>query len=146
MNRRGVLMLGVAALAGAAPAFAKDIVADIVGQLEARGYDQISVSRTWLGRARIVAKGARGSREIIVNPATGEILRDLSEGSVAGGGLLEAGGDSSGKGDDSGDDGGDDGGGDDGGGDDGGGDDGGGDDGGDHSGHGGGDGSDSGDD
>jgi len=118
-------MLGVAALAGAAPAFAKDIVADIVGQLEARGYDEISVSRTWLGRARIVAKGTKGSREIIVNPATGEILRDLSQGSASGGGgLLEA-KDSDAKGDDKG-------------GDDGGS---GGDDGGDdHSGHGGGDG------
>lgn len=38
---------------------------------------QISVSSTLLGRARIVATSQDGYREIIVNPRTGEILRDV---------------------------------------------------------------------
>ncbi|MCB6178968.1 hypothetical protein LHP98_12625 [Rhodobacter sp. Har01] len=139
MNRRRFLALGAAALAVAQPAHAKDIVAQIVRQLEKRGYSEITVSRTLLGRVRIVGRGSKGSREIILNPATGEILRDLttrSDNSGRSGDLLD-GGDDDGGGDGGGGDGG---GGDDGGGDDGGDDDGGDDDGddGDNSGSGGG--------
>jgi hypothetical protein len=46
-------------------------------QLRQQGYRQISVSSTMLGRTRIVAKSKTGTREIIMNPRTGEILRDL---------------------------------------------------------------------
>lgn len=41
------------------------------------GYSDILVSRTLLGRVKIEADGDEGRREIIVNPRTGEILRDL---------------------------------------------------------------------
>lgn len=81
MDRRRFLGLCAAGIILAAPACAaEDYVARIVGQLTAQGYDQITVSRTLLGRMRITAAGRRGSREIIVNPATGEILRDLQTG------------------------------------------------------------------
>lgn len=140
MNRRRFLALSTAALAVAGPAVAQDVVAEIRQTLERRGYNDITVSRTWLGRSRILASGPKGTREIIVNPATGEILRDLttrsgaarSSGDLLGEDDTDSGGSGSSAGDESGDDrGGDDSGGDDsGGGDDGGGDDGGGDDGG----------------
>lgn len=41
--------------------------------------------RTWLGRVRISANGDLGQREIILNPRTGEVLRDIiimSDGSA----------------------------------------------------------------
>ncbi|WP_441861153.1 hypothetical protein [Phaeovulum sp. W22_SRMD_FR3] len=49
----------------------------IVKQLYAQGYSAVSVERTWLGRTRILARNSEAQREIIVNPATGEILRDF---------------------------------------------------------------------
>lgn len=65
----GGLVLGVPAYA----AFSDDVVA----QLMAQGYRNISQSRTWLGRVRILAYRDGGVREIVMNPRTGEILRDL---------------------------------------------------------------------
>lgn len=59
------------------PAFAQDFVERITRQLRAQGFDEIGVQRTLLGRTRILAEGRSGRREIIVNPRTGEILRDL---------------------------------------------------------------------
>ena len=76
MKRRHFLMTAVAAVAAAHPAFAQDIVSAIRAQLRAQGYTSISVTRTLLGRRRIFAKSEEYQREIIVNPRTGEILRD----------------------------------------------------------------------
>lgn len=78
----GALVVGAM---GGAPAMA-DVFSDrIVQQLEDQGFKGISTERTWLGRTRIVAEGRDGQREIIVNPHTGEILRDLMLTSNAGG-------------------------------------------------------------
>lgn len=123
----------------------------IADQLRALGFSEVEVSRTLLGRTRIVADGRPGHREIVLDPRTGEILRDLflksredaahseESGRGSGSGSSGSGGSgSSGSGsgrddsdsdDSDSDDSGDDGGSDDGGGDDGGGRDGGGDDG-----------------
>lgn len=49
----------------------------IARQLIEQGFTDIRISRTWLGRSRIVAESPELYREIIVNPATGEILRDF---------------------------------------------------------------------
>ncbi|WP_174867707.1 hypothetical protein [Ruegeria sp. HKCCD8929] len=68
-----VIVLGLA-LAGTA--VAGPVEDSIVRQLHDQGFDRISVSRTFLGRSRIKASGRAIEREIIVNPATGEILRD----------------------------------------------------------------------
>lgn len=125
--------MSLLALAVAGPLQAGPIEDNIVRQLRAQGYRGIEVRRTLLGRSRIIARSARTVREIVVNPITGEILRDvirrIDPGSE-GGGSGNVGGPRSGNDDDDdddddddGDDGGDDGGGDDGGGDDGGGDD-----------------------
>lgn len=69
-------MATAAALGAAGPAHA-DYVDSVLAQLRAQGYRQISVSNTLLGRSRVFAKGKGGTREIIMNPRTGEILRDL---------------------------------------------------------------------
>lgn len=71
------LMAGslVLALGVAGPALA-DYVDSVRNQLIEQGYRSISVSTTLLGRSKIVAQGKSGVREIILNPRTGEILRD----------------------------------------------------------------------
>ncbi len=120
-------------------ASAQDRSQAMIQSLQSQGFSGIEVSRTWLGRTRIVATGSAGRREIVLNPNTGEVLRDYldetetergteGDGHAGGGG---GGSDDSGSDDSSGDDsGGGMGGGDDGGGDsgDGGGDGGGSDD------------------
>ena len=77
MNRRHFLMVfGVGALAGAS-AFASTFEDAVVAQLTSQGYKSITVERTLLGRVKIVGLLDTGRREIILNPRTGEILRDL---------------------------------------------------------------------
>lgn len=76
MRRR--LLCGMAAclVAGVPAARAETVEERIIGQLSREGYRKISVSRTFLGRIRITASGARGTREIVLNPSTGAVLRD----------------------------------------------------------------------
>ena len=59
--------------------WAQDIQSQIVAQLQAQGFERIEIARTWLGRIRIEAEGPGIEREIILNPNTGEILRDYWE-------------------------------------------------------------------
>ena len=60
-----------------APLSAKaDVVDTVIRQLRADGYSTVTVSRTLLGRARIVGEGGRGAREIVLDRRTGEVLRD----------------------------------------------------------------------
>ena len=77
MNRRQFLFVGTAAALFPGAAFAKDFADRIVRRLRKQGYTDISSSRTFLGRVRIVAWRGDESREIILNPYTGEILRDV---------------------------------------------------------------------
>lgn len=81
MQRRR-LIIGLLAAVGAQaatvlPCFAATFVDQIVAQLKAQGFQKIEVETTWLGRARIEARRADFTREIVLNPTTGEILRDL---------------------------------------------------------------------
>lgn len=77
MNRRIFLSATLAAaLLAAGPAFA-DFEDQVRRQLQQQGFKQIDVSSTLLGRTRIFASKKDGSREIILNPRTGEILRDM---------------------------------------------------------------------
>ena len=48
----------------------------IVAQLSEHGYTEFEVSRTWLGRVRIFARGGAVEREIVYNPSTGRVLVD----------------------------------------------------------------------
>jgi len=61
----------------ASAAHAQDFAGSIIADLRAQGFSEIETEQTWLGRTKIVASGADGKREIVVNPNTGEILRDL---------------------------------------------------------------------
>ena len=76
MQRRAFLLTLAGGLASALPAVAA-FSDDVVVQLAQQGYQNITVSTTWLGRVRILAVRDGGTREIVLNPRTGEILRDL---------------------------------------------------------------------
>lgn len=60
----------------ALPASAQSPRDTVISQLREQGYTQITVSRTLLGRLRFVAISESFRREIIINPVTGQILRD----------------------------------------------------------------------
>lgn len=66
----------LAALAHAMPAAAATVEERLIAGLKAQGYVILENGYTWLGRLRIVAETADYHREIVVNPETGEILRD----------------------------------------------------------------------
>jgi hypothetical protein len=104
----GALVVGAL---GGSPALAEGYADSIVRQLQAQGFSKIETEQTWLGRTRIVAEGSQGQREIIVNPNTGEILRDLwlaQNGGGAGGLIARSASDDDGDGRDNGGDSGDD--------------------------------------
>ena len=79
MKRRDFLF-GLAStatlVATAGSALAATFTEDVVTQLVKLGFSDITASTTLLGRVRILATRADGVREIILNPRTGEILRD----------------------------------------------------------------------
>lgn len=80
LTARG-LILGLALglnLALSAPAAAQSLQDWLVAQLKAQGYQNIAVSRTFLGRLRVVGHLGDMHREVVVNPRTGEVLRDVS--------------------------------------------------------------------
>lgn len=118
MDRRKFLVLVTAfSLTGTMPARA-DKQDDIVERLVEAGFGKIEITRTLLGRVRIVATKGNVRRELVINPRTGEILRDvtiIAEDRGAKSGSSEGGGRSSNSGsgsdddkDESDDDGGDD--------------------------------------
>ncbi len=79
MNRRTLLsaLLASATLivstgAVAAASYTEDVVAQLVNL----GFSDITAETTLLGRVKIMAWRADGQREVIINPRTGEILRD----------------------------------------------------------------------
>ena len=51
----------------------------LISSLEGQGYKITEVSRTWLGRVVIEAETDRHEREIVLDPISGEILRDYWE-------------------------------------------------------------------
>lgn len=76
MKRLRMAMATLALALAAGAATAESLEESIVAQLRAQGYGSVTVSRTLLGRIMIVAEGDDEVREIVVNPNTGEILRD----------------------------------------------------------------------
>ena len=58
---------------------AADVTESAVDFLRAQGYEVREIERTWLGRVRIEATRDGYRREMILNPSTGEVLRDLVE-------------------------------------------------------------------
>ena len=60
-----------------ATAQANDAMRDrIIRELRDDGYTDIRIFRTFLGRLRFIARDDDTRREIVLNPATGVILRD----------------------------------------------------------------------
>lgn len=129
MIRRRALLAAAALLIASTTLARADEVGDIVRWLRRLGFDDVRTSRSLLGRVQIRATGAIGTRELVVNPRTGEILRDVwvgADGKIKrgapypgssddagddghstsndGGGADHGGGDDSGEDDDSGDD------------------------------------------
>jgi hypothetical protein len=78
MIRRNMLRLlaaaGIGLVAGAAPA---DPVDDIIAEIRDQGFTVTRVQKTWLGRVRIIAEDPSHRREVVIDPTTGEIRRDL---------------------------------------------------------------------
>lgn len=77
MNRRHFTAALCLGLLTAGMAQAVSFEDAVVAQLRAQGYRTIEVERTLLGRVKISASQTSGRREIILNPRTGEVLRDL---------------------------------------------------------------------
>lgn len=74
----------ILAMAMVSPGYAQDLTAQIVEQLTEQGFEVVVQERTMLGRVRISAERDGGRREIVLNPNTGEILRDLWQPAVGG--------------------------------------------------------------
>jgi hypothetical protein len=68
------LSLGLATPGSATPG--QDLV---TASLRDQGFEVTLVHWTWLGRIRIIAVSDDIRREIVINPNTGEILRDYSQ-------------------------------------------------------------------
>ncbi|WP_238367300.1 hypothetical protein [Mesobacterium pallidum] len=77
---RNLLFAIATGLALASPVQAADPVTNgVVAQLSDQGYRRIVIGKTFLGRMRIVATSGSERREIILDPRSGEILRDLTQ-------------------------------------------------------------------
>jgi hypothetical protein len=50
----------------------------LLAALVADGYTIEQTERTWLGRLRIIAVKGDLRREVVINPGTGEVLRDIA--------------------------------------------------------------------
>ncbi|NOX72268.1 MAG: hypothetical protein GXP03_01125 [Alphaproteobacteria bacterium] len=79
MRRRVLMALCMTAVMGMTPAYGQTVEERYLAQLKSQGFNNVSVSRTWLGRTRITASSKNKSREIIFNSRSGEILRDYYE-------------------------------------------------------------------
>ncbi len=77
LNRRAFLAIGAAMALTPLPAAAGTVEDFFIKELKAQGYTEFETGYTWLRRLRIVALSPTYRREIIVNPRTGEILRDF---------------------------------------------------------------------
>lgn len=76
MNR---LLIAAILWAGMAQAgWALSVEDRLLAGLESQGYTILEKGYTFLGRLRIVAENAEIHREIVVNPGTGEVLRDYA--------------------------------------------------------------------
>ena len=77
MKRRHFLICIAASLAMAGAVQAASFADAVMAQLTRQGFASITSESTWLGRVRITAQRDGGVREIVLNPRTGEILRDI---------------------------------------------------------------------
>jgi len=76
---RSVILGLVCAAAFSASAAAGPVEDFFLKELTNQGYTDLEISYTWLGRLRIEGENGKYHRELIINPRTGEILRDVWE-------------------------------------------------------------------
>jgi hypothetical protein len=81
---RSILAVLSITLLPVTPVMAADIQDQIVEALREQGFTRIEIQRTWLGRLRFEASNGQSEREIVVNPKTGEILRDYQDSETRG--------------------------------------------------------------
>ena len=79
-TRRGFLLAAASALLVGGPALAQQDAAtrSVVRQLEAQGFDVVSVRTTLLGRVQVLSRRGDLQREIVFDPRNGSILRDFT--------------------------------------------------------------------
>lgn len=73
-----VVLAGFLLVSSALVAVAGPVEEQLVAGLKAQGYVILEDGYTFFGRLRIVAENATLHREIVVNPQTGEVLRDYA--------------------------------------------------------------------
>lgn len=78
VRRSALLVSALAFVLLACGVQAQSLYASVKAQLRDQGYRDIETSQTLLGRARFEARKGDRVRVIVINPSTGEILRDLS--------------------------------------------------------------------
>lgn len=79
MTRRGFLLAGACLVATAGSSLALSFDDDVAARLLREGYRITYRKRTWLGRVRFKAQKGKTIREVVVDPTSGEVLRDYSE-------------------------------------------------------------------
>lgn len=68
------VVLGLVPAMAGAQALTKD---ELIAELQAEGFAVVDTGTTLLGRLRITATGPEGTREVILNPRNGKVLRDV---------------------------------------------------------------------
>lgn len=79
MNRREFLLSGTFFLATSGVASATQSEDDLALRLRQEGFRITERKRTWLGRIKIRARNGKTLREVVLDPTSGEVLRDYSE-------------------------------------------------------------------
>ena len=78
MRKYMMLLTAMAGLTAPLSANAQTIEEQVISELEGQGYTDIQIYHTLLGRLRIVATSGDIQRELVILPASGEVLRDHS--------------------------------------------------------------------
>lgn len=63
----------------ASAAVGQSVEQGFAAQMRAEGYVNVQVTRTWLGRIRVLGWLDGRMREVIIHPTSGEVLRDYIE-------------------------------------------------------------------
>lgn len=87
MRKSKILALAFGLTLAASQVFAQSFTDDFIARLEAEGYTEFVITRTWLGRTRLLARNGSIIREIIFNTRSGEILRDFWDDDADGSGF-----------------------------------------------------------
>jgi len=79
MKRSYLMAMLLATALSTGPAVAATVKEKLVNELKSQGFVDLTITRTWLGRTRIIGSNGKYKRELVFNPYSGEILRDYWE-------------------------------------------------------------------